>query len=284
MPRGKNNANNNRNALPQSESKGSSGGKSDICIPFLTGKCSFEKGCRKRHPSKEEIPRVLARYKKTRCKFRDECYTEGCLFLHPKEEAQRKEPNFIAAHHFPPLCSDTCTSVRSSSPDSASKQSSQQQSSPSDSAWSKNPPAVVADVSPTKQIATSHQGTDSPTMVTAWGNPNQTNGPPPIMVNVPPPQQPMAAYPTQQGYYACPPPPIPPMMAPNMAPPAIDPNTGYPIDPSAYYYDQQSFYYHQQQLHQVSNPYPINGMMGPPMGVPFNAEAKEFVPGMSTPA
>jgi len=277
MPRGKNNANNSRKVVPQPESKGSTGGKSDICVPFLTGKCSFENGCRKRHPSKEEIPRVLARYKKTRCKFRDECYTEGCLFLHPKEEeAKLKQPNFIASHHFPPL-SDTCTSVRSSSPDSASRQSNPS----SDSAWSKTP-SVTADISATKQNVTSRQGSDSPTsqqeQATAWGNLNQPHGPAPMMVNIPPHQQPVPAYP--QGFYAGPP-PIPPMMVPNMPPPVIDPNTGYPVDP--YYFE--SFYYHQQQLQQhMVPPYPINGMMGPPMGIPFNAEAKEFIPGMSTKA
>lgn len=263
MSRGKNNANKMRGALLKSETKAASGGKTDICIPFLTGKCSFKNNCRKRHPSKEEIPRVLARYKKTRCKFKDECYTEGCLFLHPKEEENQKEPNFIASHHFPPL-SDTCTSASPTSSESKG-------SADNDSAWNKSPPIPVS--------PSSEQGPAA-----AWGKPDLPSGEPPMMVSNPPPQQPLPGFvPPQHGYYQGPPPPGPPMMVPNMPPPVIDPNTGYPVDPSFYYYDQQQFYFHQQFQQQMVPPYPIiggNGMVAPPMGIPFNAEAKEFIPEM----
>jgi len=270
------------------ESRRSSNAQNDVCIPFLAGKCTFEKGCRKRHPSKDGIVRLLARYKKTRCRFGDECYTEGCLFLHPKEGRQQ-EPSFIAPHHFPPL---------SNTPDSKSKQA-----AVSDSAWKKNPPTMVADVptnidslrdsQQTKNQASPHGGS-SPTSVqqqvepkqapAAWGYPNRANGEPSMMTNIPPSQPQLP--PSQQGYYGAPTQPTP-IMVPNMAPPAIDPNTGYPIDPSVYYYDQQSYYYHQQQQQrqQMVYSYPIvagNGISGSSTGITFNAEAKEFVPGMFT--
>ena len=281
----------------QDEPQRSSGGKNDVCIPFLAGKCTFEKGCRKRHPSKDDVPRLLARYKKTRCRFRDECYTEGCLFLHPKEERQQ-ETSFIAPHHFPPL-SNSCMSVSSSSSDSNSNS---KQATVSDSAWNKNPPIMVADVPtnidssrnpPRKKDPTPRQGGSSPTseqqqvepkqLPAAWGAVDRTNGEPSMVTNSPPPQQPQPQPPlppSQEGYYSGPPQPTHSMMAPNMAPPVIDSNTGYPMDPSFYYYDQ-SFYYNQQMI----PPYPIiagNGIPGPHMGIPFNAEAKEFVPGMFT--
>jgi hypothetical protein len=281
----------------QDEPQRSSGGKNDVCIPFLAGKCTFEKGCRKRHPSKDDVPRLLARYKKTRCRFRDECYTEGCLFLHPKEERQQ-ETSFIAPHHFPPL-SNSCMSVSSTSSDSNSKQA-----TASDSAWNKNPPIMVADVPtnidssrnlPRKKDPTPRQGGSSPTseqqrvepkeLPAAWGSPNRKNVESSMVTNSPPPQQPQPQPqpplpPSQEEYYGGPPQPTHHMMAPNMATPLIDPNTGYPMDPSFYYYDQ-SFYYNQQMI----SPYPIvagNGIPDPHMGIPFNAEAKEFVPGMFT--
>ena len=313
MPRGKNYVNNQRGVHLQAKAGGkggttmkmceygsgcqrpdciyrhdepqtSSGGKVDLCIPFLAGKCTFEKGCRKRHPSKDEIPRLLARYKKTRCRFRDECYTEGCLFLHPKEE-KRQEPSFIAPHHFPPL-SNVCTSASSSSADSNPKQA-----TASDSVWKKNPPKVVSENSTQKEDTTSFQSSSSQTSepqlvesnkpATVWGHPNGTNGEQPMMTDNPPMQQPLPPVPpSQQGYFDGPPPPIVPMMMSNMEPSVIDPNTGYPIDPSVYYYGQQSFYYEQQQMIPPYPMVPMNGVSGPPMGIPFNAEAKEFVPGM----
>jgi len=81
--------------------------KDEICLPFLAGTCTFrEEGCRKRHPKKEEKERLIAKYKRTRCRFGDECYTEGCLYLHPRE-VKAEEPCFIDPmmnfDAFPPL-------------------------------------------------------------------------------------------------------------------------------------------------------------------------------------
>jgi hypothetical protein len=82
------------------------GGKSEeFCLPFLAGKCTFtEQGCKKRHPKKEDSDRLIAKYKRTRCRFGDECYTESCLYLHPRE-VEETEPHFVEPHHvaFPPL-------------------------------------------------------------------------------------------------------------------------------------------------------------------------------------
>jgi hypothetical protein len=82
------------------------GGQSEeVCLPFLAGKCTFtHQGCRRRHPEKQEFDRLIAKYKRTRCRFADECRTEGCLYLHPKE-MERFEPAYIEPHHvaFPPL-------------------------------------------------------------------------------------------------------------------------------------------------------------------------------------
>eukprot|EP00536_Pseudo-nitzschia_multiseries_P005041 jgi/Psemu1/285499/fgenesh1_pg.91_\ len=273
MPRGKNYVNNQRGVHLQSKSGGgkgalnmiqceygsacqrtdciyrhddpqkrssAGGGKNDVCIPFLAGKCTFEKGCRKRHPSKNEVPRLLAKYKKTRCRFGDECYTESCLFLHPKEEKAR-EPHFISPQNFPPLSScEPCDSK-------------QVTCAPSDSAWSKNPPNVPADVpvnrvspSPSPQhtengslpLDQQQHGEGPPQQPpAAWGPP-----PPMMIMNNAPLHQPPLVPPPPQGYYGGPP---PPMMLPNMAPPIIDPNTGYPVDPSmaAYYYEQQQHFF-----------------------------------------
>lgn len=87
--------------------------KDEVCLPFLAGKCTFkDSGCRKRHPKKDEKARLVAKYKRTRCRFGDECYTEGCLYLHPRE-AGSNEPNYIEPHHiaFPPLNDATAAAV-----------------------------------------------------------------------------------------------------------------------------------------------------------------------------
>jgi hypothetical protein len=78
--------------------------KEDVCLPFLAGKCTFkENGCRKRHPAKDEKARLVAKYKRTRCRHGDECFTDGCLYLHPRE--MEREPNFVEplSEAFPPL-------------------------------------------------------------------------------------------------------------------------------------------------------------------------------------
>mmetsp|Transcript_18826 Transcript_18826/g.52601 ORF Transcript_18826/g.52601 Transcript_18826/m.52601 type:complete len:318 (+) Transcript_18826:171-1124(+) len=271
-----------RHDEPQKRASGG-GGKNDVCIPFLAGKCTFEKGCRKRHPSKSEISRLLAKYKKTRCRFGDECYTESCLFLHPKEEKAR-EPHFISPQNFPPL--SQCEP----------RDSKQVSSAPADSAWNKNPPNVPADVlanrvSPSPSSQPTEDGSLPPDQQQQYAElppqePLATWGPPPppmmMMNNAPPNQSPLVPQPPQV-FYGGPP---PPMVHPNMVPPIIDPNTGYPMDPSvaAYYYEQQQQFFYQQQQHNMVPPYPMVAgydIHGPNMNSPFNAEAKEFVPGMS---
>mmetsp|Transcript_17819 Transcript_17819/g.41111 ORF Transcript_17819/g.41111 Transcript_17819/m.41111 type:complete len:244 (+) Transcript_17819:112-843(+) len=115
MPRGKNYVNNNRGVFLQASGKkkhqksmrqceyGSACNRpyciyrhdadagtvrsDEVCLPFLAGMCAFATGggCRKRHPSKDEKDRLLRKYKTTRCRFGDDCRTEGCLYLHPSE-------------------------------------------------------------------------------------------------------------------------------------------------------------------------------------------------------
>lgn len=128
MPRGKNYVNNDRGVSLQAGNKakvnmipceyGSGCTRKDciyrhegakkreeVCLPFLAGKCTFKgDGCRKRHPSKEEKARLLIKYKRTRCRFGDECFTDGCLYLHPSE-MEANEPHYVEPHHiaFPPL-------------------------------------------------------------------------------------------------------------------------------------------------------------------------------------
>jgi len=77
----------------------------EVCLPFLAGKCTFtHEGCRRRHPENQEFDRLIAKYKRTRCRFGDECRTEACLYVHPNE-MERVEPAYIEPHHvaFPPL-------------------------------------------------------------------------------------------------------------------------------------------------------------------------------------
>lgn len=135
MPRGKNYVNNNKGVSLQANPKVKAnmqlceygagctrpdciyrhegvGKKEDVCLPFLAGKCTFkDNGCRKRHPKKEEKARLIAKYKRTRCRHGDVCYTDGCLYLHPKE--METEPSFVEPHNlaFPPLSSATASNV-----------------------------------------------------------------------------------------------------------------------------------------------------------------------------
>ena len=109
----------------------------EICLPFLAGKCTFtDEGCRKCHPSKEAKERLIAKYKRTRCRFGDDCYTESCLYLHPNE-VQQVEPMYIEPHHvaFPPLNGKEVKSAPKA---------------PGNSAWkAAPPPAPVASETPT---------------------------------------------------------------------------------------------------------------------------------------
>lgn len=57
------------------------------CMAFLAGTCAFSaKGCRKRHPSKQEAEHLTSKYQQTRCRFGVQCRTNGCLYLHPRDE------------------------------------------------------------------------------------------------------------------------------------------------------------------------------------------------------
>ena len=150
MPRGKNYVNNNKGVrlLPSRKAKATSiipcqygsgctrpdciyrheptGKADDVCLPFLAGKCAFpDQGCRKRHPDKQETERLIAKYKRTRCRFGEECRTDGCLYLHPNE-MEAIEPAYLEPHHvaFPPL-----NGASTKKP-------------PVNSAWKQAPPAV----------------------------------------------------------------------------------------------------------------------------------------------
>jgi len=58
------------------------------CMSFLADMCAFTaKTCRKRHPPRAEAERLIAKYRRMPCRFRDECRTAGCLYLHPGDEA-----------------------------------------------------------------------------------------------------------------------------------------------------------------------------------------------------
>ncbi len=136
MPRGKNYVNNNKGVSLQANAKALGSmriceygagctrpdciyrhegivKRDEVCLPFLAGKCTFkDSGCRKRHPKKDEKDRLLAKYKRTRCRFGDECYTDGCLYAHPREVGAI-EPSYIEPHHiaFPPLNDATAVAV-----------------------------------------------------------------------------------------------------------------------------------------------------------------------------
>ena len=289
----------------------SKGHGSDVCIPFLAGKCTFEKGCRKRHPTKEELPRLLARYKQIRCRFADECYTDGCLFLHPKEAKGKLDgPAFIESNDFPPLKNNSGDATAASGNDGSDgvkcipvNSNSAWNNKNSNATTNTSAPAVVVPDSSSSNRSeaaseissndpASSSGRPSPTQDqqqqqppnAAWGYPNGNGGPPQQQQGGGPPPQMMMNHPQQgpppnQGYYGGPhggPP------GPNGYP-MIDPNTGYPmqIDPAYYHHQmQQQQQYHQQYAQQQQAPYPMMtgyNMPGPPM-VSFNAEAKEFVP------
>jgi hypothetical protein len=152
MPRGKNYVNNNKGLALQAGKKSGvsqlceygmgctrpdciykheAGGKSDnVCLPFLAGKCTFGKGCRRRHPGKQETEKLLARYRRTRCRHGDACHTDGCLYMHPKDtlanEPAYAQPDSAA---FPPLNGAVA-------PAAAPKL-------PANSAWKSAPPASM---------------------------------------------------------------------------------------------------------------------------------------------
>jgi len=75
------------------------------CMPFLAGLCAFPaSGCRHRHPGNAEAERLIAKYKRIKCRHGEHCKTRGCLYVHPNDpEAKqlgREEPSHL---EFPPL-------------------------------------------------------------------------------------------------------------------------------------------------------------------------------------
>jgi len=334
---------NNSNRRPSNNNKYHGGGSSDLCIPFLAGKCTFIKGCRKRHPNKDDLPRLLARYKQITCRFADECYTDGCLFSHPKEISSQKnsmEPAFIEPHDFPPLGVVGVTETSGVGNDGG-----KQQVNNSNSAWNNkssnsnitvattttnSPPnsaaaAVVgtetSSSSEKDQVENNNENPDSspstsrpsptqdhqtqqqqqPVAPTAWGYVNnvgsplqQQGGGGPMMMNPQQQQQlrPPHGPPTpHQAYYGGPPPPN--MVAAGPPPPGggpvgggyptmIDPNTGYhiQIDPASYYHQMQQQQYQQYPHAAAQYPMGYNNIIPSPQHF-FNAEAKEFIPGIT---
>ncbi|KAG7337752.1 RNA-binding, Nab2-type zinc finger domain containing protein [Nitzschia inconspicua] len=259
-----------------------------VCVLFLAGKCSFkDKGCRKRHPSKEEVARLIVRYKKIRCRFGDECYTDSCLFLHPRDTKDQDPVAFIEPHHFPPLHNGSHSGYGGGGgvkpiPNSAWNSAPigvQGKNVAAPIAFPTNgvglpphPPSTQEATTPGNQDSIPRPPPPSPNLHHqqeqqqmpphgAWVYPpNHGEMPPANMMIPPPPQQ----------YYGG------GLMHPPQ--PLIDPNTGYPIDPA--------FYEKQQQQYQAAMMYAAHPGMpyyGIPMGIPletthFNVEAKEFVP------
>ena len=64
------------------------------CMAFLAGVCAFNgKGCRKRHPGKEETERLIAKYQTVRCRFGESCQTNGCLYRHLWDDDHHDQVN-----------------------------------------------------------------------------------------------------------------------------------------------------------------------------------------------
>ena len=55
-----------------------------VCMPYLAGMCAFGKGCRNRHPGKQEADMMLAKFAKQPCRSGRACQIPGCLFWHPE--------------------------------------------------------------------------------------------------------------------------------------------------------------------------------------------------------
>jgi hypothetical protein len=66
----------------------------DACMAFMAGSCVFDaESCRKRHPPPHEVERLMLKYKRTKCRFAEDCKTKGCLFVHPGEELLPQPPH-----------------------------------------------------------------------------------------------------------------------------------------------------------------------------------------------
>ena len=57
----------------------------EVCKPFLAGICSYGSRCYNRHPATEEANELRRKFRKTACKWGDDCRSEGCLFSHPSD-------------------------------------------------------------------------------------------------------------------------------------------------------------------------------------------------------
>lgn len=197
MPRGKNYVNNNKGMTMQAPKKkgpsmeqcfygagcirkdciyrhdgpakgdGSGDKSNEPCMPFLAGLCTFSaKGCRKRHPNKEEAERLIAKYKTTKCRYGDHCKTTGCLYIHSKDGTS------LGGSAFPPLAGNNETPPKPVVPTGA---------------WKPMHPTGAAVVSPNLPAQQRAQASPSPRAVSAaqsiraaWGAPQQASvwGPP----------------------------------------------------------------------------------------------------------
>jgi hypothetical protein len=89
---------------PNTKEDGSFKQSQEPCMPFLAGICAFSaKGCRKRHPGKQESEKLIAKYQTTRCRFGKDCRTKGCLYIHPGDKDEMNTPGIMSAALFPPL-------------------------------------------------------------------------------------------------------------------------------------------------------------------------------------
>ena len=109
----------------------------DPCMAYLAGDCAFHaQSCRKRHPSKDECQRLVAKYRATPCRYGDECLTKGCLYIHPSDDEppmRMVQPPAVLAQQQPPVLSSwrPAPLLRPTAPTASSSSS---------SSWKPNPP------------------------------------------------------------------------------------------------------------------------------------------------
>ena len=58
---------------------------SEVCKPFLSGRCLYGSGCQNRHPAEAEADALRRKYACIQCRWGDECRSEFCLFSHPSD-------------------------------------------------------------------------------------------------------------------------------------------------------------------------------------------------------
>eukprot|EP00929_Paragymnodinium_shiwhaense_P030336 TRINITY_DN17211_c0_g1_i1.p1 TRINITY_DN17211_c0_g1~~TRINITY_DN17211_c0_g1_i1.p1 ORF type:complete len:333 (+),score=100.89 TRINITY_DN17211_c0_g1_i1:79-1077(+) len=61
------------------------GGKPNICMPHILGKCSKGDNCPSMHLAKEAGERLVSSMRKKPCKDGDKCQKADCIFMHPPE-------------------------------------------------------------------------------------------------------------------------------------------------------------------------------------------------------